>query len=78
MCAVCRTSYYCNVLQIEFAADQISTEWLDDLLVAARDSHRAFERSHNELEDVSAKCLALKKVMGSATCWDCHCSLRWY
>ncbi|GLI59448.1 hypothetical protein VaNZ11_001273 [Volvox africanus] len=48
-------------IQIEFAADQISAEWLDDLLVAARDSHRTFERSSSDLEDVTAKCLALKK-----------------
>ena len=48
--------------QIEFAADQISAEWLDDLLVGARDSHRAFERSSSDLEDATSRVLALKKA----------------
>ncbi|KXZ48616.1 hypothetical protein GPECTOR_26g519 [Gonium pectorale] len=47
--------------QIEFAADQISAEWLDDLLVGARDSHRAYERSSADLEDAATRALALKK-----------------
>ncbi|GLC42564.1 hypothetical protein PLESTM_001351200 [Pleodorina starrii] len=56
------TSYFDLLkIQIEFAADQISSEWLDELLVAARDSHRAFERSTGELEDATAKALALKR-----------------
>ncbi|KAG2454953.1 hypothetical protein HYH02_000780 [Chlamydomonas schloesseri] len=56
------TSYFDLLkIQIEFAADQISAEWLDDLLVGARDSHRAFERSSADLEDAASRALALKK-----------------
>ena len=53
-------------MQVEFAADQIAAEWLDDLLVGARDSHRVFERSQSELEDAHTKYLGLKKVGGRA------------
>ncbi|KAG2497400.1 hypothetical protein HYH03_004555 [Edaphochlamys debaryana] len=57
------TTTYFDLLkiQIEFAADQISAEWLDDLLVGARESHRAFERAAGDAEDAAGRCLALKK-----------------
>ncbi|EFJ48703.1 hypothetical protein VOLCADRAFT_117454, partial [Volvox carteri f. nagariensis] len=56
------TSYFDLLkIQIEFAGDQLSSEWLDELLAAARDSHRAYERSTSELEDTAGRCLALKK-----------------
>ncbi|GFR41891.1 hypothetical protein Agub_g2678, partial [Astrephomene gubernaculifera] len=48
-------------IQIEFAADQLSSEWLGELLVGAREAHRVFERSSGDLEEAAGRCLALKK-----------------